>query len=340
VQTSLPALMPDRANRSVLRLCHIFFELCAILYVGFVLSKELRFMGLFGDYKKNISSKVVRSLSERRALFAKKKTSIIYPKVKIFKNKIHLNGNIFNLKIFRPLQKRETYPTVFFIPGTGFTAREESCTEAFCSFLVEYSNWQVIVLDHRLAPEYKFPIPYQDVSALFYFFTKVNAVNYRIDTSKVVLSGYSSGGNLASILAIDAKKNGCNILKNILISPLVDLSCTIKGYEKFEEADISCPDYRGFVKWIAALYLPTNVSTTNPHASPLFLENAILEGSPPTDIIFSEHDFARGDGELFKEKLQACNVNTDGSHMFPDSYHRLLWSDPEKIAKKIATNIG
>jgi acetyl esterase/lipase len=64
------------------------------------------------------------------------------------------------------------------------------------------SGLAVFSIDYRLAPKYKFPAPLDDVrEALKYVAT--NADQLKIDPQRIVLWGYSAGGQLATLAAFE-----------------------------------------------------------------------------------------------------------------------------------------
>jgi acetyl esterase/lipase len=168
-------------------------------------------------------------------------------------------------RIIRPktVPDNGLYPTLFYIPGTAFIAYENKYTNIFCSHIAEQAKCQVIILYHALAPEYKFPQGYKDVQALFTYFVKTVPDDYKIDVNKVAISGYSSGGNFAALLAIYAKEKNIPFNRQILISPVVDLSRTISrlpqyhALRQYEEKDKAIS--AEFVAWFIDLYIPSNL---------------------------------------------------------------------------------
>src|SRR4029078_12272428 len=55
-------------------------------------------------------------------------------------------------------------------------------------------------IDYRMAPEFRFPQAKEDVDAAITW-VKQNAKTYKVDTSKIVLSGESAGGYLVNYAA-------------------------------------------------------------------------------------------------------------------------------------------
>lgn len=218
-------------------------------------------------------------------------------------------------RIFRPKIKPENglYPTLFYIPGTAFIAYENKFTNLFCSHIADLAQCQIIVLYHSLAPEFKFPQGYKDAVALFEYFVKTAPKSHKIDSNKVAISGYSSGGNFAALLAIYAKEKKIPFNRQILISPLVDLSRTISRLpdyhelRQYEEQDKAISPE--FVAWFLDLYIPPNFDPKHPELSPFWQETKRVRQLPPTDIILAEYDRFRVDAEAYYTKLKLAGVD-------------------------------
>jgi acetyl esterase/lipase len=97
------------------------------------------------------------------------------------------------------LQKRlgkRLHPLVVNFHGGGFTLGEATDDARWCRILVQELNAVVVSVDYRLAPEHPFPTAIEDgVDAILYL--SEHAREFNIDLEKIVVSGFSSGGNMA-----------------------------------------------------------------------------------------------------------------------------------------------
>lgn len=93
----------------------------------------------------------------------------------------------------RRLGKR--YPVVVNFHGGGFTLGKATDDYVWILKVVETTNAVVVSVDYRLAPEHPFPTAVDDgVDALLYLESKADELS--LDITRVVLTGFSSGGNL------------------------------------------------------------------------------------------------------------------------------------------------
>jgi len=228
------------------------------------------------------------------------------------------------------MRNEQRIPTLFYVPGTGFVAAETKFTHVTCTHLCSETKCQVIVINHRLAPEAQFPAGTSDAYNVFKHFAKDAPIRYSIDREKIAIAGYSSGGNIAALIAIRAIKEGIYLRKQILISPIVDLSRSLPGFKAFENRDTDISD--AFVHWVVGLYLPPDENPKNPAASPFWKNGSELKGLPSTDIIVAEFDRCRSDSEYYILKLLKEKVPVE-RFMAPQEKHSYLWHNMQVTEK-------
>lgn len=232
-----------------------------------------------------------------------------------------------------PLPKKEPHPTLFYVPGTAFVANESKFTRVICSHIALRAKCQVIVINHSLAPESQFPRAFEDAYHVMKFF--IEKALYNINYSKIAVGGYSSGGNIATSMAIQAGKDGIPIAAQILLSPIVDLSRSLNAHKAFEEQDSDISEE--FVKWFLSLYIPENANPKNPVMSPFWSEKSDLQRLPLTAIILAEYDRFRSDAEAYYEKLGEAGVYAKRL-MLDGENHAYLWQKLE-IIERVADDI-
>lgn len=134
----------------------------------------------------------------------------VFVKVKPHESVVKQSGCvIINSRHSIPVQSfsgPETRATIFYIPGTGSIANCAEATEAYASQMSAILGCRVIVIHPRFVPENKHPVPYNDVIAVINqllehgheHFTCDNGLRYDFKVRPVAISGYSSGGLLAT----------------------------------------------------------------------------------------------------------------------------------------------
>jgi len=232
-------------------------------------------------------------------------------------------------RIYKPLMEGGPFPTLLYVPGNAFVASETDYTHSICCYIAKMSRCQVVVLKHKLAPEYKTPVGLHDIYYTLRLLDSPGiAEGLNIDRNRVAIAGYSSGGNFAAHMTMRAKGMNLKIVRQILISPVTDLSRSLKGFEKYENGDKVISEQ--FVKWFLNLYVPNDRDKTDPTLSPHWAEKTQLMGLPPTDIIFGQFDRFRGDAQTYGKKL-ITQGNRTCLFMFKNENHALLWNNMRVI---------
>jgi alpha-L-fucosidase 2 len=92
------------------------------------------------------------------------------------------------------------FPAAILVHGGGFDGgnRATNMSPAFQPLADAGFAW--FSIDYRMGPEFKFPQAKEDIDAAIKW-VKANAKTYKVDTSKIVLSGESAGGYLVNYAA-------------------------------------------------------------------------------------------------------------------------------------------
>ncbi|XP_008068660.1 arylacetamide deacetylase-like 2, partial [Carlito syrichta] len=106
------------------------------------------------------------------------------------------------VRLYLPKKKsKRQRPAVIFLHGGGFVLG--SCKTSANDFL---NRWMankldavVVGVEYRLAPQYQYPIPYEDaVSAIKFFLQDKILEKYGVDPTRICILGESSGGLMAA----------------------------------------------------------------------------------------------------------------------------------------------
>jgi acetyl esterase/lipase len=129
-------------------------------------------------------------------------------------------------RIFVPRSHKagEVLPLYLDIHGGGFALLDAEFDDPFCAALANKFNVLIVSIEYGLAPLNSFPGPTNDVVAIAQ--AVIEDVSLPIDKSRVVLGGFSAGGNLslsaAQMLALKDKIKGV-----VVWYPCTDLTATL-----------------------------------------------------------------------------------------------------------------
>lgn len=245
---------------------------------------------------------------------------------------IAIDGGKINIPVgvYTPLNTQAPYPTLFYIPGTAYVAQETKFTHLICSHICLRAKYQIVAIKHRLAPEYTARDAFQDCYQVMKTALKSPHYKVGIDHSKVAVSGYSSGGNIAALIALQARKENIPIIAQILFSPLVELGRRLKTHMHFEQKDSDISEE--FVHWFLSLAFPSGTNTRDPLVSPFWAEIEDLKQLPTTAIVWAENDRFRSDAEAYYKKIYDVGVYAKNFMVHGDN-HAYLWRNLEVIER-------
>ncbi|MEI8021315.1 MAG: alpha/beta hydrolase [Schlesneria sp.] len=106
------------------------------------------------------------------------------------------------LNLARPKSGEGPFPAVICIHGGGFRAGKRDGYDTLCVKLAE-RGYVAATISYRLAPKFQFPAAVHDTKAAVRWM-RANAKNYKVDPTRIGVTGGSAGGHLAQFLAVTA----------------------------------------------------------------------------------------------------------------------------------------
>jgi acetyl esterase len=92
------------------------------------------------------------------------------------------------------------FPAAILVHGGGFDGGSRATNMAPTFQPLADAGFAWFSIDYRMAPEFRFPQAKEDIDTAIKW-VKSNAATYKVDTSKIVLSGESAGGYLINYAA-------------------------------------------------------------------------------------------------------------------------------------------
>lgn len=234
-----------------------------------------------------------------------------------------------------------SYPVVINFHGGGFTLGTATDDARWAKCVVDEVSAVVASVDYRLAPEHPFPTAVEDgVDAVMYLVK--NAAELGLDTNRIAISGFSSGGNMAFTVPLrlqeelDPSLDGDNDpahshevqlhpMKSIsqgktIVSMLKEIRiAAIVAWYPSTDYTLSRDQRRAtnirkdqelsaiFTELFDESYLqPPSLNKSNPYLSPGVAPNPMLEGLPENIILYTcEWDMLLAEANSLKARLEA-----------------------------------
>jgi len=203
------------------------------------------------------------------------------------------------LRIITPKVSKGNSVLVFFHRG-GWVYGSVDESESLCRKVANHTGCLVVIVDYRLAPENKFPIPIEDC------YDAINWVSKHLtqDGKKLVTIGESAGGNLAAAVSLIARKmKGPKIDAQVLMYPILTSNLEIECYEK--SPDKYLLSYEN-MQWFWEQYLNNESDGENELASPLKAKD--FADLPKTLMMIPEYDALKREGLSYRDQLQKADV--------------------------------
>jgi acetyl esterase len=211
------------------------------------------------------------------------------------------DGQPLTLRIYTP-EGAAPFPGVVWMRGGSFTRTTLDQVDPLRRLTAKLTGCVVISVDQRLSPEAHFPQPLEDGEAAVNWVT-ANAKEFNIDATRIGIGGESSGGNLATSIALRARDRGAPKLAfQFLFGPLTDASLSSPSIKQFEDGYVLT---KRQLEWAYDQYAP-GVPRTDPGISPLLAKD--FSKLPPTAIITVENDPVRDEGERYAQRLREAGV--------------------------------
>ena len=172
------------------------------------------------------------------------------------------------LDIYLPETAQDKYPVIVAIYGSAwFSNNMKVITFMSVGKPLVDAGFAVVSINHRSSGDAKFPAQIHDVKAAIRF-VRANADKYKLDTSFIGITGFSSGGHLSSLAGVT------NDMKTRTVgSTTVDLEGTVGGNLEFSSSVDAVVDWFGPVDMAHM----ENCETVKDEKSP---EAALIGGAP------------------------------------------------------------
>jgi acetyl esterase/lipase len=205
-------------------------------------------------------------------------------------------GRSVPARVYRPA-KRVDDALLVYIRGGGFVVGSLDTHNTVVAELCDKTGLVAVAADFRMAPEHPFPAALEDC------FDVVCGIASRpgpleIDPKKIVISGDSSGANMAAVVAMMIRDRGVGpaLRGQALISPVLD-------FTRWRSGGVDAPLLTGGeMEYYTACYSPNPEQIGHEYVSPLV--SGHFDRLPPAYIMGAEMDSLLVDSQKYADHLK------------------------------------
>jgi len=226
---------------------------------------------------------------------------------------------VIPLRLYRPIGAATgALPVLVYYHGGGWVIGDLDTHDTLCRELANLSGCAIVAVDYRLAPEHRFPAAVDDCSAATRW-VHAHAAGLGLDASRLAVGGDSAGGNLAAVVAIDARDRGdLPIAFQLLIYPATDQRCTAPSHAENGQGYLLT---RESMEYFGNHYIADHAQFDDWRASPLLHPD--LSNLPPALVLTAGFDPLRDEGAAYAERLTAAG-NRASYVLFPRQVHGFI----------------
>jgi acetyl esterase/lipase len=229
------------------------------------------------------------------------------------------------LDVFYPKDKKAGRTAFIMIHGGGWRSGDRSQHYALAQALA-IKGYVCFTPEYRLSTEALFPAGVYDVKAAIRW-VRVNAAKYGVDTGKIVIGGFSAGGELAAFMATTGNMPlfegvGCNEGTSSAANALVDLDGTLSFLHPESREGNDTKSTSAGTYWFG--YSKTDQPELWKAASPL---NYVSAQTPPTLFINSALPYMHAGRTDYIKFLTEKGIYTE-VHEFENSPHSFPLFNP------------
>ena len=173
--------------------------------------------------------------------------------------------------------------------------------DTLCRELANGAGCAVVAVDYRMGPENRFPAAVDDCQAATRW-VHAHADELRLDPTRIAVGGDSAGGNLAAVVAIDARDRGdLPLAFQLLIYPVTHQHQVTPSHTENAQGYLLTRDT---MNYFAGHYFADPAQHDDWRASPLLRED--LGRLPPALVLTAGYDPLRDEGKAYAERLTAA----------------------------------
>ena len=223
---------------------------------------------------------------------------------------LSINEAEIPVRIYTPADREEVsasnYPALVYFHGGGWVMGTLDAYDGLCQDLAGSAGCKIISVDYRMAPEFPYPVPFEDAYAATEWISS-NAHTLEIDQNRIAVGGDSAGGNLATAVALKARQSkNLNLVYQMLVYPVTNFQFDSESYQKYGSNYFLT---KRAMEWFWDQYLPDESAGREVYASPLRCKD--LSGLPDALVITAGYDPLYSEAVQYAEQMRQSGIQIE-----------------------------
>ncbi|OZJ02223.1 hypothetical protein BZG36_04973 [Bifiguratus adelaidae] len=251
---------------------------------------------------------------------------------------LNTKAGSLRILVYRPSHWKPDakHPVHLHMHGSGWVIFKPEMDNAWCRLVSENTGAVVISPDYCKAPEHSYPAAMNQCYEVLRWIADTSsnggATLFSLDLNKVILGGFSAGGNLAFTVALkflQEKDIAAKLVMLCSIFPVVDLTTPYE--QKLERVSADC-QAKSIPLPLMNLFLTADTrpkQRAEPLCSPNFAAQDWLAQLPSSIIFTAEWDSLYLEGNQFAHQLRDAGVHVV-HRMYARSTHGFINRLPDE----------
>ena len=217
-------------------------------------------------------------------------------------------GEPVHLRLYDEMPDADARPVVVFLHGGGWVIGNLNTHDSICRKIAAHAACRVIAVNYRLAPEHKFPVPFNDCKVALDYIIQ-HAEQLGINVHQMVFAGDSAGANMAALLGQNfSQQHGFALKAQVLLYPVVGVCTQTQSYAQYQSG---FPLVQSTMLW----FFDALFSQPEEYAQISLLNQPFLKANGDIFLLTLEHDPLRDEALLYLEKALQHGLNVEYHHL-------------------------
>lgn len=209
-------------------------------------------------------------------------------------------------EVYRPEGGGSAPPVYVHFHGGAFLMRFPRMDDFWARIVCAEVGAVVVNVDYDVAPQKRFPVAQEQCHDVAAWIAR-NPGALGIDPARVVVGGFSAGGNLAASVALQARdKDSFRPAGQLLAVPALDIAEDPAGKSSAKSNPMISRD---LLQLVRATYFRDKKARSTPYASPLRAVD--LRRLPAALVISAEYDVLRAEADSYAGRLADAGVDVE-----------------------------